>query len=221
LDDCLFTGNTVLYDLREWLQANPKLDVERLHLLFHTVHSGGKYYVETGIRSDDRLEPFKNKTLIQPEKTIQNSRSRDDTTFNDRPYDCFWPEQPTNPSNGLQHHIAQLEANSRYYRPSIRTPHSSLFSTPESRRITEGHFLEKGVFIMTQPKTVQPSMRPLGYENLSSLGFGAMYVTYRNISNNCPLVLWWGDPNAAIGHPFRSWYPLIPRQINETQGNLP
>ena len=33
-------------------------------------------------------------------------------------------------------------------------------------------------------------MRPLGYHNLRTLGFGSMFITYRNCPNNCPLALW-------------------------------
>jgi hypothetical protein len=31
----------------------------------------------------------------------------------------------------------------------------------------------------------------------------------------------WGDPNEPMGHPFRTWYPLIPRSANETQETTP
>jgi hypothetical protein len=60
-------------------------------------------------------------------------------------------------------------------------------------------------------------MRPLGYDYLKSLGFGAILVTYRNIANNCPLALWWGDPNKA--YPLNAWYPLFPRIVNEHYSN--
>lgn len=220
VDDCLFTGNTVLNDLRDWLIAQePGSSIERLCLLFHTVHSGGRYYVDTEIGRDQRLGRLKDKTLIQSTKAIQNSRSRDDTKFTSHAYECFWPETPATLSTDLQRITSQLPSEARLYRPTSRTPHSSLFSTPETRSIVERNFLEKGAFIMARPKTVQLSMRPLGYESLPSLGFGAMYVTHRNISNNCPLVLWWGDPNAPAYHPLRAWYPLIPRLANEGQAS--
>ncbi len=219
IDDCLFTGNTVLNDLRAWLTTlESTSSIKRLCLLFHTIHSGGQYYVNSKIETDPSLGKIKDKTQIQFVRTISNSRSsRDDTLFKDQPYDCFWSEQPQNPSIELQRLIAKLPPEARLYRPAIRMTRSVLFSTPQSRTIVERNFLEKGAFIMAQPSTVQSSMRPLGFEKLGSLGFGAMYVTYRNISNNCPLVLWWGDPNAPTNHPFRTWYPLIPRLANEGQ----
>src|SRR5450755_4549701 len=56
--------------------------------------------------------------------------------------------------------------------------------------------------------------RVLGFMKLISLGFGTFFVTYRNISNNCPLVLWWGDPSYPSTHPLGKWYPLFPRRTN-------
>src|SRR5205823_14973302 len=45
---------------------------------------------------------------------------------------------------------------------------------------------------------------PLGYDVFKCVGFGSLLVTYRNCPNNCPLVLWAGDP----------WFPLSPRKTN-------
>jgi hypothetical protein len=58
----------------------------------------------------------------------------------------------------------------------------------------------------------------MGFEYFESLGFGSVFITYRNIANNCPLVLWWGDTNYHPSHPFSKWYPLFPRKGNESSG---
>ena len=58
----------------------------------------------------------------------------------------------------------------------------------------------------------------MGYEFLESLGFGSVFITYRNIANNCPLALWWGDTSFPPSHPFSKWYPLFPRKVNESSG---
>lgn len=34
-----------------------------------------------------------------------------------------------------------------------------------------------------------------------------------NISNTCPLVLWWGN-NTDKGDVLDAWYPLLPRRVN-------
>ena len=45
---------------------------------------------------------------------------------------------------------------------------------------------------------------PLGYNVFPSLGYGSFCATDLNISNTCPLVLWWS----------LDWYPLLPRRAN-------
>ena len=54
-------------------------------------------------------------------------------------------------------------------------------------------------------------LKPLGY-SLFDPGFGSMFVTYRNCPNNCPLALWYGNPEYPSNHPFSRWYPLFPRK---------
>jgi hypothetical protein len=56
-----------------------------------------------------------------------------------------------------------------------------------------------------------PSLRPLGFGPFG-VGFGSLFVTYRNCPNNAPLALWWGDPDADPSHPFSKWRPLVPRK---------
>lgn len=65
----------------------------------------------------------------------------------------------------------------------------------------------------------QGEISPIDYDFFDSLGFGAMFITYRNIANNCPLALWWGAPNSPEDHPFSKWYPLFPRKSNEEARN--
>jgi hypothetical protein len=37
-----------------------------------------------------------------------------------------------------------------------------------------------------------------------------------NISNTCPLVLWWGN-NTTQGDVLDNWYPLLPRRVNSRE----
>lgn len=83
------------------------------------------------------------------------------------------------------------------------------FSSEEGRKLLEREFLVAGVKIRGLSQNPKDILRPLGYSPFG-VGFGSMIVTYRNCPNNCPLALWWGDPNATSG-PFH-WYPLFPRK---------
>jgi hypothetical protein len=90
----------------------------------------------------------------------------------------------------------------------------TLFSSPAAREVVERTFMRAGAYIVSLPANPKVQMRPLGYEYLESLGFGSVVVTYRNVANNCPLALWWGDPSKPPSHPLSKWYPLFPRRVN-------
>lgn len=48
-------------------------------------------------------------------------------------------------------------------------------------------------------------MYPLGYNLWPSFGFGVLFATEFNVSNNAPLVIWAETSN---------WYPLLPSRVN-------
>lgn len=78
------------------------------------------------------------------------------------------------------------------------------FSTPENRIRYENIMLRKGYEIMQRiDNLTAQSLRPLGMTSPSNktLGTGSHFFTWRNISNTCPLVFWWGA---------NDWYPLFP-----------
>jgi hypothetical protein len=83
--------------------------------------------------------------------------------------------------------------------------------------LIERELLMAGVRIRAGCQNPKKVMRPLGFGHFG-LGFGATIVTYRNCPNNCPLALWWGDPDATSG-PFH-WYPLLPRKTYEQAFDL-
>ena len=91
-----------------------------------------------------------------------------------------------------------------------------LFSSEEGRQLLEREFLLAGVKILSKCKNPGPSLRPLGFSPFG-LGFGSLIVTFRNCPNNCPLALWWGDPEADETSPLNKWYPLFPRKTYEEE----
>ncbi len=110
----------------------------------------------------------------------------------------------------------KIEA-SELFRSTTDMGAEKLFSSLENRRVIENAFLSKGIQLVKAGQNPAPSIRPLGFMKLISLGFGTFFVTYRNISNNCPLVLWWGDPSYPPTHPLGKWYPLFPRRTNTSR----
>lgn len=81
---------------------------------------------------------------------------------------------------------------------------NNIFSSENGRQLLEKELLLAGVRIRSFCANPSQSMRPLGFGSFN-IGFGSTIVTYRNCPNNCPLALWWGDPNASPYHPFNHW----------------
>jgi hypothetical protein len=78
------------------------------------------------------------------------------------------------------------------------------FSSPENRIRYENILLEKGFEIMKSiDNLTAKSLRPLGMTppSYKTLGTGSHFFTWRNISNTCPIVFWWGT---------NDWFPLFP-----------
>lgn len=78
------------------------------------------------------------------------------------------------------------------------------FSSQENRIRYEEILLKKGFEIIKSiDNLTAKSIRPLGMTppSYKTLGTGSHFFTWRNISNTCPLVFWWGA---------NDWYPLFP-----------
>ena len=78
------------------------------------------------------------------------------------------------------------------------------FSSPDNRIRYENILLEKGFEIIKSiDNLTAKSLRPLGMTppSYKTLGTGSHFFTWRNISNTCPIVFWWGA---------NDWYPLFP-----------
>jgi hypothetical protein len=216
LDDCLYTGNTLYHDLKEWLpNAAPNTT---LHVVLFGLHTQARDY-QTG-----RL-----KSLLQPKKVSLKFWTTH--TFHNKPeqaarYDCLWPRwMPADEGVSRYAQRVAARATEKGWKPRLLRPNGvpnveHPFSTPAARDVVEEQFFKAGVKIIGFTASPKPEMRPFGYEVLESFGFGALFVSYRNISNNCPLALWYGDPQARSG-PLSKWYPLFLRQANEAAGSRP
>lgn len=212
LDDCLFSGNTVFYDIKTWLDN--VLPNTTIYLIFLACYTSGIRYIQ------NKLFPIAKQKNIAVK--ILTFLTFNNLSWQQDKYECLWPSEITEDElvsqfvNIVQENSQNKSYSPRLFRPTAIPQQETLFSSHEARKIVETAFLKKGAYIVSLPRNRQASMRPMGYEYLESLGFGAIFITYRNIANNCPLVLWWGDPNYASSHPFSKWYPLFPRKVNES-----
>lgn len=203
MDDALYTGNTLYYDIKEWLGTVPAGSI--LHIYFFAVHTSGWTYVR------DRLEG--DGLWGRVEGRIWAHRWYDTHEALDSKQERIWPRQfDSEEVEGYAQRLLDV-GSARLFRPNS-VQGDVLFSSEQARDIVEREFLTAGVRITNLSNNPKLTMRPLGYEKLRSFGFGSLLVTYRNISNNCPLCLWWGDTSYPDTHPFSQWEPLFPRQGN-------
>lgn len=94
---------------------------------------------------------------------------------------------------------------------STRVKDKGIFSSIENRNIVEKEFLVKGIYL--HQLSSKKSLYPLGFNRWPSFGFGSFCAFDMNISNTCPLVLWWGSIETTDGA-LGKWYPLLPRRVN-------
>jgi len=211
LDDCLYSGNTAWRDIEQWIPNAVRGTT--LHLIFFSVHSEGLRYC---LR---QIEPVAQKYGVNVKfwrlHKFYNSR------WQPSQFDCFWTSQTSGDEliDRYVQKICERRQNSKRYLPDLFRPanmpaQDRIFSSPHARNLIEYAFLKVGAYIVSLPQHPNPSMKPLGYDYLETLGFGAFFVAYRNIANNCPLALWWGDPSKT--YPLNAWYPLFPRIVNNT-----
>lgn len=214
LDDCLFSGNTLRRDIERWIPDAK--DGTLLDIIFLSAYSSGEYYIAKKVLNN-----------ICTAKGI-NYRIWSLKRFNNFPndrykYDCLWPKQieDENVTSFIRVLEEYAEKNTWPIRTFRETEYDSeLFTDNRSREIFEQAMLKAGSYIYFCCQNPNASMKPLGYDFFNSLGFGAFFATFNNISNNSPLAFWWGDPFADIGHPFRKWYPLLPRRGNTPRGEI-
>lgn len=203
LDDVIFSGNRIGNDLETWIREDAP-DVASIHVIVAAYHIYGQYSLKVRL---DRVIAETGKAIhIQYWRagTIENRSCSKNVS------ELLWPASiPDEP------HVANYLAKpTRFpFVPRVETGFLGPFSSVEGRNILEQEFLIAGAKIVSKSENPKTVMRPLGYSPFG-VGFGSLIVTYRNCPNNCPLAIWWGDPEVTSG-PL-NWYPLLPRRTYST-----
>jgi hypothetical protein len=221
LDDGIYTGNRLRYDLTEPDDTNESGDVaawiprsapERCNLKICTlaIHTSGFMYAGKYLLSAAEAKQMSPVDFATPAIIIENRRDQQVK------FECLWPDRSTadvnDPDAGwyVKRTLWWCKKNdwsksSLTRRPSVPAQ-ETLFSSSAARKTIESAFFRAGARILKPSHQLGESRRPLGWEKLESWGFGTFFITYRNIANNCPMVLW----SKAGG-----WYPLFPRKTND------
>ena len=192
LDDAIFTGNRVIQDLTRWTQREAPAKAT-LHIMTFAIHSEGHYQIKQNAASWKSGKAIAHRIRYFPDFRFENSlyyRNRSDV---------LWPTAEVYYTEGLL--------------PRYPVAGSSrVFASEEGRRLLERELFNSGIKIQGFAQNPSPILKPLGYYQ-SSPGFGALFVTYRNCPNNCPLALWYGEPERyPPSHPLGRWYPLFSRK---------
>ena len=208
LDDVLFSGNRVGNDLEPWI-INDAPQSATVHVIVAAQYSSGTYLV--GRRLTEIVRQSGKQITIRYWRAFEIENQK---RYKNRS-GVLWPVGIPNDAE-VQAYIALPSKFPFEPRQSIASV-ASPFSSEAGRQVLESEFLIAGAKIRALSENPKQSMRPLGFSPFG-IGFGAMIATYRNCPNNCPLAIWWGDPEATSG--ALHWYPLLPREGYSSMRNI-
>ncbi|MCI5147514.1 MAG: hypothetical protein D3923_18765 [Candidatus Electrothrix sp. AR3] len=207
LDDVIFSGNRVGNDLKEWI-VDDAPQTAKVHVIVAAIHTGS-YFTKKKLEETIKESGKQIKVIYWRIVEIENRKYDKDTSG------VLWPTEIPNVAE-VQ---AYMELPSKFpfvARQAVRTV-ATPFSSEQGRQVLEQEFLIAGAKIRSLCENPKDSMRPLGFSPFG-IGFGSMIATYRNCPNNCPLALWWGDPEATSG--ALHWYPLLQRKTYAAAENI-
>ncbi len=227
LDDGLYTGSRLKKDLDSLVGRITEGSSIRVYFL--VACSSTFEYVSKEILPSLKAKKDVNVALFR-QHVIRNNRISDhgkegmSASYEtiDPGWDCLIPCRELRELTVVQEYekdlIDKCRANnmggqSYFYRKESEEKYEGVFSSAENRKIVEREFLLKGIEIV-KSCTVNQCFFPLGRSKWPSFGLGTFTATEMNISNSCPLVLWWGN-NKNQGNALDYWYPLLPRRTNE------
>lgn len=208
LDDVIFSGGRIRTDLTDWIKetAPAKANIYVIVIAWHRL---GQFQTEGAI----------NQVIKESGKAIKVTYWRSFEIENRRRYrnssEVLWPTEIP-----LVKEVQEYMALAQKFPFEARISASggiAPFSSEAGRHVLEQEFLIAGAKIRSQGGQIADVNRPLGH-GYFGLGFGATVTTYRNCPNNCPLAIWWGDPNAKSG--ALKWYPLLLRKNYSSVENV-
>lgn len=214
MDDVLATGKTFRLNMKTYFSENdnlPKLKGKRIKFLayFLCVHTWGLNNVRYSLKKDMTDDLFMNKASfkVAGKFIIENNITEMGQKLN-----LIYPRH-TNDEFDEYLDSLNLDDKKRAYRRDNQPLAEEFFTSPEHRERLETIFMRKGIDIikMIQEDKLRLNHRPLGktYPTYRTFGTGTMFFTWRNISNTCPIVLWWDNQ----AHNWKGLFPLYKRGI--------
>ena len=223
LDDGLFTGAKARREISSIMTYLPAgASIYAFYMIGAT--TGLKYSMEELKKEADKhslsFDMFRMNEL-QNARRERNEYENGNKTINiSSTHSCLWPLEEVDEINCISEYISTSvephENKEKYlFRQSYWKEDKGIFTSTKNRSIVEKEFLIKGIELAKYSNN--KGLYPLGFNAWPSLGFGSFCATYMNISNTCPLVLWWGNIEEK-GDVLDMWYPLLPRRIDSDWG---
>lgn len=210
LDDVLFTGGRIATDLIAWIEGQAPNNA-KVQVITMALHTSGHYYIQSRRLREAIARSGKNiQITFWKLFNVENRLSYRNTS------DVLWPASIPNDA-AVQAYVAAQQAHPVQLRAAGNRGSLGIFSSEAGRNVLEHEFLIAGVKIRSLAQNPNDFHRPLGCSSFG-VGFGSTIVTYRNCPNNCPLAMWWGDPEATSG--ALHWYPLLPRKTYASAENV-
>ncbi len=210
LDDALFTGIRIGTDVSDWITNGP--EKATLHIIVIASHHLGEWQCSGSLSRATRETGKEIVPRFWAAIRLENRKFRRDRS------EVLWPTALPD-DDDLQNYVQSETRFPFEPRQSGGRLSKDIFSSENGRQLLEKELLLAGVRIRAFCANPSQAMRPLGFGPFG-VGFGSTIVTYRNCPNNCPLALWWGDPDAPSYHPFSKWYPLLPRKTHSQDPNF-
>lgn len=208
IDDGLYTGSRIRKDIENVLSASS--EVETLDIFFAIAYSNGFEYAKNILKQ--KGDEFGVAISLHRFKELNNIKQTEYADGSESYYSdigVLWPSSRVSNEKPVKQYLKYMEDCGRTMRLKYKTEghqySQSIFTSCNNREIVEREFLIKGLSILPEC-SIDKGLYPLGYDINPSFGFGSFCANDFNISNTCPVVLWWdADSN---------WYPLLPRRIN-------
>lgn len=217
IDDVTYTGTSIIKDIVEWLKSGSIQKNSRIIIYVYAAYTKAIEYINTFTKNylekeyeisiDFYFSREINNDTNKGKIEVLNPTYTEDRDVKDYIIDLM---------NRCIINKSKFKYNPKsiYRRAHDDKSKDELFKNTTDRDIMEKVFLKQGIKLVREFREIHKSsnaenIRPLGFNKKLTLGFGSMLVTYRNVPNNCPMVLWFEG---------KTWKPLFRR--NDPHWNI-
>lgn len=208
LDDFSFSGKIIEDDIKFFIESMNLNNVE-INIFVFICHSQGFYNLQ------NRLKKFVSEKNLNI-RFCFNKRLWGEVN-NSTGTEYSWESGTYFPTRDTCDHILNLKGltQTSLYKPNVFRVDSHkdcILGSFDDRCRIEKIFSSFGFDILSNSINLKKSMKPLGFSTYNGFGFGGNIFSYRNCSNNTPLVFWWGSYEKVENNAIDCWYPLMKRK---------